>query len=78
MIEFTPIEPALLTDVEAAMFLRLIEDGEDAASARRKVNRLVDQGKVRPCLVGGRRRYSIRELARFIAAETERYGDVSS
>ena len=36
--------------------------------------RLVDQGKIRPCLVGGKRRYSRRELDRFIDEETERYG----
>ena len=74
MIEFHAIAPALLTSQEAAAYLRLAQDGEDAASARRAMNRLVDQGKVRPCLVGGRRRYSVRELNRFIDAETEKHG----
>ena len=74
MIQWKPTELVLLTDVEAAMYLRLIEDAEDAESARRKVNRLVDQGKIRPCLVGGRRRYSRRELDHFIDKETEKYG----
>ena len=78
MIEFTPIEPGLLTDVEAATYLRLVENGEDAESARRRMNRLVDQGKVRPCLAGGKRRYAKRELDRFIDDETNRYGQVSA
>ena len=76
MIEFTSIEPGLLTDVEAATYLRLVENGQDAESARRRMNRLVDQGKVRPCLTGGKRRYAKRELDRFIDDETNRYGQV--
>ena len=78
MIEFTSIEPGLLTDVEAATYLRLVENGQDAESARRRMNRLVDQGKVRPCLTGGKRRYAKRELDRFIDDETNRYGQVSA
>lgn len=76
MIEFKPIEPVLFDEAEAAAYLRLADDGQDAAGARRALNRLVDQGKVRPCLVGGRRRYSRRELDRFIDSETDRYGEV--
>lgn len=76
MIEFTPISPALLTDVEAAVYLRLVPDDSDPAAARRRINRLVDQGKVRPCLTNNKRRYSIRELDRFIDAETDRYGGI--
>lgn len=76
MIDFTPIPPVLFDESEAAAYLRLAEDGQDAAAARRALNRLVDQGKVRPCLVGGRRRYSRRELDRFIDAQTEHYGEV--
>ena len=67
-----------LTDAEAAVYLRLVESGDDAESARRKMNRLVDQGKVRPCLTGGRRRYAKRELDRFIDSETDRYGEPST
>ena len=78
MIEFTPIEPALLTDAEAAQYLRLTENGEDAVSARSKMNRLVDQKKLRPCLTGGKRRYAKAELDRYIASETEHYGEVRS
>jgi len=75
VIEFTPIEPALFTDIEAAIYLRLVEDAEDTEKARRAINRLVDQGKVRPCLTGGKRRYSRHELDRFIDRETEKYGE---
>ena len=70
MIEFTAIEPALLTATEAARYLRLIEGGEDDASGPQRINRLVDRGKIRPCLTGGRRCYAKRELDRFIDDET--------
>ncbi len=73
MIEFKPIEPVLFDEQEAAAYLRLANDGEKPETARRALNRVVDRGKVRPCLVGGKRRYSRRELDRFIDAETERY-----
>ena len=68
--------PSLLTPAEAALYLRLTEDSGDAEAARRRINRLVDQRKVRPCLVGGKRCYSRWELDRFIQEETERYGEI--
>ena len=73
MIQFKSIEPVLFDEQEAAAYLRLANDGEEPEAARRALNRLVDQGKIRPCLVGGKRRYSRRELDRFIDQETERY-----
>ena len=78
MIEFKPIEPALFTDQEAAQYLRFSQDGQDGAGSRRAMNRLVDQGKIRPCLVGGKRRYAKAELDRFIMRETDRYGEVQA
>ena len=75
-MNFKPIEPGLLTDVEAAVYLLLVESDQDVEAGRRKMNRLVDQGKVRPCLTGGKRRYAKRELDRFIDDETNRYGQV--
>ncbi len=71
-----PLEPILLTEVEAALLLRLIDHAGDTEGARRRVNRLVDQGKLRPCLVGGRRRYALEELRRFVRDQTERYSDI--
>lgn len=79
-IEFLPSgdpAPALMTETEAAAFLRLADDGQDAEAARRAMNHLVDRGLVRPCLVGGKRRYSRRELDRFIDAETEKWSPMS-
>ncbi len=70
----TTTEHGLLTHVEAAVYLRLVDNGDDAESARRRINRLVDKGLLRPCLVANRRRYSQRELDRFINDETEKYG----
>lgn len=74
MIEFRPVEPALLTASEAGVYLRL-DEGKDADGAVRAIDRLVDQGRLKPCLIGRHRRYSKVELDRFIAAETEKYGD---
>ena len=76
VIQFKSIEPVLLDEQEAAAYLRLANDGEKPEPARRALNRLVDQGKIRPCLVGGKRRYTRWELDRFLKAETERYGPV--
>ena len=78
MIQFKAIEPVLFDEQEAAAYLRLANDGEKPETARRALNRLVDQGKIRPCLVGGKRRYSRRELDRFIDIETDRYGPLDS
>lgn len=70
MIEFRAVDVALLTGQEAAVYLRLADNGKDDASAVAAVNRLVDRGKIRPCLTGGRRCYAVRELDRFIDDET--------
>ncbi len=70
MIEFRSVEIALLTATEAARYLRLIDGGQDDASGPQRIDRLVAQGKVRPCLTGGRRCYAKRELDRFIDDET--------
>ena len=56
----------------------LLLNGETAAKARNAMVRLVDQGKVRPCKCGGKRRYAKAELDRYILDETERYGDLST
>ena len=75
MIEFQPIEPALFDVHEAAIYLLLSDNGENPEVGRRAINRLVDRGDLRPCLVGGKRRYSRRELDRFIQETTEKYGE---
>ena len=68
------VDLPLLTETEAAAFLRLANDGRDATAAKRAMDRLVARRLIRPCLVGNRRRYSRRELDGFIDAQTERYG----
>ena len=77
MIEFKPIEPVLFDEPEAAAYLRLADDGQDVDAARRALNRLVDKRQLRPCLVGGKRRYSRRELDRFIDQQTEKYAETT-
>lgn len=66
--------PPLLTDLEAAAYLRLTDDAPSDDAALKRLNRIVDHKLLRPCIVGKRRRYSVRELERFIDAQTERYG----
>lgn len=73
MIEFTPIQPELLSAEDAARFL-LLDQGRDMSAAIKALNRLVDKGKVRPVIVGKHRRYAVAELRRYINDETERYG----
>ena len=73
------VAPLLWDEIEVAIALRLLEaqefttEPEARQAARRRVNRLVDQGKLRPCLVGGKRRYSPSEVQRFIDVQTDRY-----
>ena len=76
MIEFRPISPALLTSEEACQFLRL-DEGREMGAALKALSRLVDKGVLRPCLVGNHRRYSIRELDRFIDDQTGGYGELT-
>lgn len=64
----------ILTAEEACRYLRL-DIGRDSDAAIKALNRLVDKGRIRPCLVGKHRRYTRDELCRFIGATTERYGD---
>lgn len=69
MIEFRPIPPTLLTAEEAARYLRLDED-RDVEKAVRALYRYVDRHELRAAMVGVHRRFSIRELDRFIEAKT--------
>ena len=73
MIEFRSIEPAVFDELEAATYLRLVDDDQDDKAARRRINRLVDRGLLRPCLIGGKRRYWRRELDRFLEQQTDTY-----
>ncbi len=64
----------IMTAEEACRYLRL-DIGRDSDAAVKALNRLVDKGLIRPCLVGKHRRYTRDELQRFIGATTERYGE---
>jgi len=66
--------PALMTESEAAGYLRL-DDNRSTENAVKALNRLVEKRLIRPCLVGNRRRYWRHELDRFMCDETERYSD---
>lgn len=73
-MKFKEIEPSLLTDIEAATFLRLTDDDRSTEAAIKSLNRIVDRGLLRPCLVGKHRRYSLKELQKYIDERTEAYG----
>ncbi len=64
-----PTSP-LLSDVEAARYL-LLAEGKDDDAAVKAINRLVDSRRLRPCVLGGRRRYSTVELDKCISNVTE-------
>jgi hypothetical protein len=66
--------PALMTAAEAAIYLRLTEDGRDTADAITSLEYLVREGRIRPARVGKHNRYARAELDRFIVQQTERYG----
>lgn len=70
MIEFRPIPPRLLTAEEAASYLRL-DEGRSTEQAIRALFRYVTRRQLRAAIVGNHRRFSIRELDRFIEARTE-------
>ena len=71
-LQFRPLPLVLLTELEAAAYLRLNADREgDGVHALR---RLVQHGEIRPALVGCRRRFAIEELDRFIRDKTASYG----
>ena len=68
------VDSPLLTETEAAAFLRLANDGADEKAAKRAMDRLVAKGVVRPAVVGRHRRYTRRELLRYLDELVERYG----
>ena len=65
----TPVH-VLLSATEAATYL-LLAEGKDAAAATKAINRLVDARRIKPCVIGGVRRYARAELDRFILEQTE-------
>ena len=61
----------LLTDVEAATYLRFDADDMGGRDAVESIRHLVEQDKLRPCKLGGRNRFSVKELDRFIDSQTD-------
>ncbi len=74
MIEFRPIEPVLLSAEQAAVYL-LLDEGRDIKRAVKALYRYVDRGELHPAVVGQHRRFSRRELDRFIEAKTAAHGN---
>ena len=69
MIDCRSIQLTLLTAQEAARYLRL-DEGREAAKAVRALYRYVDRHELSATVIGVHRRFSIRELDRFIDAKT--------
>ena len=61
----------LLTDREAASYLRFDADDMNGRDAVESIRHLVEQHKLHPCKLGGRNRFSVKELDRFIDSQTE-------
>ena len=68
MIELTVPSP-VLTNEEAARFLRLDSDYPEPADAVKALHRLVRQGKLRPLQCGKTYKFTLAELERFIRDE---------
>ena len=66
----SPPTSPLMDDVSAARYL-LLAEGKDDDAAVKAINRLVDSRKVRPCVIGGLRRYWKTELDKCIADLTD-------
>ncbi len=65
--------PEVLEPLEAAAFLRIADGVRSDRGALASLERLVASGKLRPVLIGGKRRYWHGELLRFLADETLKY-----
>ena len=66
----------ILTGLEAAVYLRLVEpdaDGDDRRRAIDRLNWLVRQGRLRPLRASKPRSYWRGELERFAREETEAF-----
>jgi len=68
------VAPVLMTAAEAAIYLRLSDDGRDIADAVKSLEYLVREGRIRPARIGKHNRFARAELDRFIQAQTEAYG----
>lgn len=75
MIHVTDHSP-LLTNAEAACYLRLVEPDADADDVKRAVNnlhKLVRDGKLRPVKSGQSYTYARAELDRYVEDATESF-----
>ena len=64
----TPASP-VLTNLEAAAWLRLTDDYDQPEDAIEALYRIVRKGKLRPLRAGKTYKFTLDELRRYIAAE---------
>ena len=64
----TPASP-VLTNLEAAAWLRLSDDYDQPEDAIEALHRIVRQGKLRPLRAGKTYKFTVDELQRYIAAD---------
>ena len=67
--------PRVLTPLETCHYLRLDEGRETESAMLSALDRLVENKLLRPALIGKLRRFDRLELDRFIARQTEIYGE---
>lgn len=67
--------PRVLTPLEACYYLRLDEGRESEAAMLKALDRLIERKLLRPALIGKLRRFDRLELDRFVARQTEVYGE---
>ena len=72
MVELTVTSP-VLTNIEAAEWLRITDDYEQPEDAIRALYRLVRQDKLRPLRVGKTYKFTLDELQRYVADETSAF-----
>lgn len=63
----------VLTNEEAARFLRLDEDYSEMADAIRALHRLVREGKLKPLRCGKSYKFAVAELERYVTNETSAF-----
>lgn len=69
------LQPLVLSAEQAARVL-LLDQGRTIELAVRALYRLVDTKKIRPVIVGKWRRFTVKELTRYLDEQTERYGEL--
>lgn len=61
--------PKVMTELEAARYTRVAEGATSDTAIKKRMDRLVVKGLIKPFLVAAKRRYTRDECDRFMAAQ---------